>query len=331
MRTFTLLFSALVLGTTAMKAQTVATFETLTLATADTYYVNYSSPGADVGFNDGLAHFPCIFDTSFGFSFLSRGFVFSNKTDSVTSGFTNQYSAKAARGYGGSAKYAVSYGTQNNILLTGPAIGNPVNGFYLTNNTYAFNSMRDGDGFAKKFGGTTGNDPDWFKIVVRGYAGDTLKPDSVEFYLADYRFVHNDSDYIVRTWQWVNLLPLGNVDSLQLNLNSSDNGSFGMNTPAYFCIDNLVTDEANGVSVNTTLQPLVAKVYPNPAKDMLYIDVAANAGQDITITDMAGHVLNSFNSSASHIEVNTSSLPAGMYMLQLSGNGSVASLKFVKQ
>ena len=43
MRTFTLLFSALVLGTTGLKAQTVADFESLPLATTDTYYVNYSA------------------------------------------------------------------------------------------------------------------------------------------------------------------------------------------------------------------------------------------------------------------------------------------------
>jgi hypothetical protein len=38
-------------------------------------------------------------------------------------------------------------------------------GVYVTNTTYAYNSMRDGDMFAKKFGGPTGNDPDWYKLL----------------------------------------------------------------------------------------------------------------------------------------------------------------------
>jgi len=52
--------------------------------------------------------------------------------------------------------------------------------------------MKNGTaGFAKKFGGTSGNDQDWFKMTAIGYnaAGDSVK--SVDFYLADYRFDDN--------------------------------------------------------------------------------------------------------------------------------------------
>src|SRR4051812_29208336 len=108
MRTFTMLFSAFVLGTTATQAQTVATFDTLHLSKADTFYVNYSSSGNDVGFNDGHAHFPCIYDTSYG-GIWSTGFAYSNMSDSVTSGYFNQYSAKAAAGYGGSGNYLMAH------------------------------------------------------------------------------------------------------------------------------------------------------------------------------------------------------------------------------
>src|SRR4051794_38740291 len=95
MRTCTLLFLALLLSSTVM-AQTVATFDTLPLPTSNSFYVNYSAPKADVGFNDGLAHFPCIYDTSYG-GIWSRGFAYSNMTDSITSGYMNQYSAKTAK------------------------------------------------------------------------------------------------------------------------------------------------------------------------------------------------------------------------------------------
>ncbi|HWB64128.1 MAG TPA: DUF4465 domain-containing protein, partial [Chitinophagales bacterium] len=92
-----------------------------------------------------------------------------------------------------------------------------------------------------------GNDPDWFKLTVKAWYNGTLKNAAVDFYLADYRFSNNTQDYIVRDWRWVDLTSLGNVDSLAFFLSSSDTGSFGMNTPAYYCIDNFTTaDRANG-------------------------------------------------------------------------------------
>jgi hypothetical protein len=333
MRTITLLFSALVL-VTAAKAQTVATFDDLTLPNSDTFYVNYSAPGTDVGFTDGLAHFPCINDTAFGGTW--NYFSYSNKKDSVTSGYTNQYSAKTASGYNGSAKYAVAYvadpvtyANYMNLQLTGAAVGKEVNGFYATNSTYAYNSMRDGDFSAKKFGGVTGNDADWFLLTVKGYHGGTLTVDSVNFYLADYRFSHNDSDYIVKTWEWVNLTSLGHIDSLQFHLSSSDTGTFGMNTPAYFCMDNFTTNE-NSVSVTNVQAAPVAKVYPNPAADVVYADVTDNNVQQVTVVDMAGNTIATYAAQA-HLAINTSSLPAGMYVLQFTGNGKSAAARFVKK
>ena len=328
MRRFTLFLSALLLINFAAKAQTVATFEALTLPGADTAYINYTAPGTDVGFFNGLAYFPCFYDTSSGYGYWGNGFAYSNSTDSVTSGFTNQYSAKTAIGYAGSTKYVVAYGTNNFIRLNNIAAGKPVKGVYVTNNTYAFNSMRDGDSYAKKFGGATGNDPDFFRLLVRGYKTGVLQPDSVEFFLADYRFAHNDSDYIVNTWKWVNLLPLGGVDSLTFSLTSSDNGTFGMNTPAYFCIDNFTTDESVGVA---NAQTLAAKVYPNPAVNNLFIDLVDDNCQSVSIIDMSGSVIFTQSITSKHIEINTSSLPSGTYLLKLSCTEKNAAMRFVKQ
>ena len=329
MRTFTLLFSALVLGT-ATHAQTVATFDDLTLSKSDTSYISYYYPGADVGFNDGLAHFPCVYDTMGG-DYWAGGFAYSNWTDSVTSGYGNQYSAKTAKGYGGSANYAViwcsnpvTYAYNTTLRLNGIAMGAPVSGFYITNNTYAYNAIRDGYFSSRKF-----HNGDWFLLTVKGYSGGVLTADSVNFYLADFRFADSTMNYIVKTWQWVNLLPLGHVDSLQFSMNSSDTGAFGMNTPAYFCMDNFTTDEtALGVS---SVHTYAAKVYPNPAINRLYVDLADNTVQQISVADMAGNVVSSYNVTGKHVEINTSGLPVGIYMLQLAGDGRRANMKFEKE
>jgi hypothetical protein len=66
-----------------------------------------------------------------------------------------------------------------------------------------------------------------------------MKAQSVDFYLADYRDSIAANDYIVRDWRWVDLQPLGVVDSLEFHLSSTDTaGGFGMNNPAYFAMDN---------------------------------------------------------------------------------------------
>lgn len=326
MRTFTLSLLALAFGLVS-KAQTVATFDDLQLSQTDTFYINMSMPGMDMGFNDGLAYFPCQIDTGFGTYYQDYGFVYSNMTDSVTSGYGNQYSAKAGTGYN-SHNYAVAYYADNFLKLTGAAVGKNVNGFYTTNNTYAYNSMRDGDQFAKKF---TNADKDWFKMTVYGYQNGQRKADSVDFYLADFRFADSTQDYIVRNWTWVDLTSLGHVDSLEFMLTSSDTGSFGMNTPAYFCMDNFTTNETS-VGVNNVANANAVKVYPNPATDVLYVSSSNSNVQQVVVRDAAGRTVGTYSMNGDQLAIPTAALPAGMYLLQLSNsNGQNATVRFVKQ
>ena len=331
MRTFTILFSLLAMSAGA-KAQAVATFEGLTLAHADTFYVNYTASGTDVGFNDGMAHFPCIYDTSYG-GIWTYGFAYSNMTDTVTSGFGNQYSAKAGHGYDTSHQYAVAhcsnpvtYAPDMIINLTGPAMGHPVPGFYVTNTTYAYNSIRDGDMFARKF-----HNGDWFKLIVRGFHSGAMLPDSVTVYLADFLFPDTTMNYILKTWEWVNTGTLGNVDSLQLSLRSSDNGLYGMNTPAYFCIDNFTTYESVALQAgNVQVQPTI-KVYPDPATEVLYVEIPDSRTDHATVLDMTGRVVGEYRVDGSRLSINTSALSSGSYILHLGGNGITADVRFVKQ
>jgi hypothetical protein len=94
------------------------------------------------------------------------------------------------------------------------------------------------EALAKKFGGDSGNEEDFFKLEIQGFRG-TVATGSVDFFLADYRFADNTQDYLVDQWARVNLSSLGAVDSLKFALSSSDLGQFGMNTPAYFAMDRI--------------------------------------------------------------------------------------------
>ena len=102
---------------------------------------------------------------------------------------------------------------------------------------------------AKKFGGASGDDPDWFVLTIIGKDSQGLVTDTVDFYLADYTFADNNQDYIVDTWEYVDLTSLGAVESLEFTLSSSDVGQWGMNTPGYFAMDNLIIPEPTTIAL----------------------------------------------------------------------------------
>lgn len=329
MRRFTLLFLA-VLGLTATKAQTVATFDALTLPGADTFYVNMNNAGTDVGFDDGLAHFECYYQSSQFGTYWDHGFSYSNVVDSLTGDYTNDHATIAGYGYNNSSQYLVSWGPSSKIFLMGKAQGQPVNGFYISNATYPYFIMKDGDpfGFAKKMGGPSGNDSDWYSVIVKGYHNGQLTTDSVETFLADFRDPSNVTDTLYRGWRWVNLLPLGEVDSLVFTISSSDVGQFGINTPAYFCIDNFGTFETNSVK---SVQENIAKVYPNPATNKLYIEMQHNNAAELYVYDMSGKIVMSAKTNDKVTLLSTEALPAGNYMLQIINGNNRAAVRFVKQ
>ncbi|MCM2369563.1 DUF4465 domain-containing protein [Aporhodopirellula aestuarii] len=177
------------------------------------------------------------FDNSFGFDFWS-GFAVSRGADVTTPGYFNQYSAVTGIGADGSSTYAVAYaGSPATIARVSDR---PFASLDITNTTYAALSMRDGDSFAKKFGGESGDDPDFLLLTIDGLDADGNSIGTVDVYLADYRFENNELDYILTDWTSVDVSAIGDAAVLSMSLSSSDNGSFGMNTPAYFAVDNLM-------------------------------------------------------------------------------------------
>ena len=182
-----------------------------------------------------------------------EGWAYSNMKDTTTPGVGNQYSAITGGGAGGSDNYGVAFLPETpdvsldvfrrvSIELAGTD-DQGRRGFCVTNTTYAYYTIRDGDayGFSKKFGGESGNDADWFLLTITGLdaLGDPIATDPVEFYLADYRFADNGQDYILHNWTFADVTSLvdGGADELQFVLTSSDAGAYGINTPLFFAVD----------------------------------------------------------------------------------------------
>jgi hypothetical protein len=217
-------------------------FEDKTL-TPNSYY-----NGADgaAGFSSRGAQFNNSYNTTYA---AWGGWSYSNVVDTTTPGYGNQYASYAGGGSDTTGStvpggiYAIGYGGGPLPYINLPA-GQTAQTVRLTNTTYAGLSMKNGDPFAKKFGGATGNDPDFFKVTLTGYSttgavGTTTG--SVDFYLADYRFADNAKDYIVNSWTSVDLTPLAAAQSIGFTFTSSDTGIYGINTPTYVALDNLTT------------------------------------------------------------------------------------------
>jgi hypothetical protein len=295
----------------SISAQTTADFENLSFGALP--YLNNATASGGVFTNGNIA-----LVNNYTPSFMSwDGWAISKDTDTTTPGFTNEYSCIAGAGAGGSQVYAVSYVYEPAIVrLTGAAAGKAVQGMYVNNSTYAYLSMKNGDAFAKRFGGATGNDPDYFLLTIKAWLNGAEKPDSVLFYLADYRFANNAQDYIVKNWTFVNLSSLGDADSLAFTLSSTDNGAFGMNTPAYFCMDRFTTlDGATDLEKPESDAQLV--LYPNPAQSQLSLSNWKGDASAYQVFDAIGRLVMAGQLQQNRLDI--SGLDAGCYVLKVDG------------
>ena len=99
--------------------------------------------------------------SSWGFG---GGFIYTNKTDITTPGYTNNSAITGTGKYG--KVYLTSFVnsfTPSKIVNLNPDLYK-FKGMWVTNSTYAYLSIKDGDSMAKKF--VAG---DWFKLTITGY------------------------------------------------------------------------------------------------------------------------------------------------------------------
>lgn len=229
-----LLLLAGVLTSLQSMAQLTATLEELTLE-PESYW---NGSDGNNSFTSGPVTFRNLYNAEY---FYWSGFSYSNITDNTTAGYTNQYSCISGKGALSSLNYAVGYVmVADTITLKKPT---DMFGMYVTNSAYTALSMKNGDDYAKKFGGESGNDEDWFKLTIKGWNSQNQLTGTVDFYLADYRFSENSMDYIISDWVWVDLTGLKGNMYITFELSSTDIGDWGMNTPGYFCADQITVKD----------------------------------------------------------------------------------------
>ncbi len=238
-----LLFLAFLIGSSEAMAQSID-FENIAIG-QDTFLDGQDGTSLFVSSD---FEFPIMYDTAS--NYWASGFAMSTMRDTSDGSFMNLHSAYTSslnddnvHATANLGAGAISFNTP--IVFDQNLIWNSLE---VTNTTYAYKSMRNGDVFAKKFGGPLGDDPDYF--FVRIYGISNLELDSVDFYLADFRFEDNAQDYIIDDWTEVDLSSLPqNATELSFKLFSSDTGAFGVNTPLFFSLDNIQYSLVGGLNI----------------------------------------------------------------------------------
>lgn len=334
-KTITLL--SLSLSMLSIHAQvSVADFENLVLA-ADTFYEDHNS----ASWQTSNATFRYTWETQFG-GYWDAGFAYTNKNNITNGTYTNLYGAITGKGYNNSNYYVTAsqgYAGEKMRIRLAPSQKSVI-GFYVTNTTYGYKTMKNGGGPARAFGDTLhthsgmapGDYPDWFKLTVYGYQNGVKKSDTVVFYLADYRFTNNTNDYIVDTWKWVNCTSLGQVDSISFKLYSSDVGSFGINNPTYFSIDNFTTTDLIITGIAQNNEGLTASFSPNPfnAYAILKLGSYPEKPVSIVIRDIAGKVMHREEVSTAETQLDLSAMSPSIYFLEICSGDERRIKKIIK-
>ncbi len=197
----------------------------------------YNGADGTNGFVAGNA----VFKTNYNFDYNAwSGFAVSNNIDTISPDYSNQYSCVAGSVGGGSEKFALLYSfSSDTIEFTIPA---KITNIGFANSTYVYYTILNGNDYAKKFGGPTGNDPDYFSIYLSVIDNKGKRMNFNAIPLADYTNSNNEMDYISKDWNYYDLSSAGYVKYLIFNFVSTDTSAYGINTPTYVCIDNIVNE-----------------------------------------------------------------------------------------
>lgn len=165
---------------------------------------------------------------------------------------------RGGAGYAGSDNFAVVYGyvdEYNTAYMNYPEISfeapGTVSDLWICNTAYTYGVIMNGnhwdDGEDDGWTGTAIPLKDVYKdgrkgflrVDAYGFNGDepTNGGAPVSIYLADYNA--SDTGNVIDTWTEWDLSALEVVTKIKFNVVGNDSSTYGLNTPAYFCLDNI--------------------------------------------------------------------------------------------
>ena len=168
------------------------------------------------------------------YQFWGGGMAISNYTDTdlANGSYLNQLAIPVAAGHNGSSNFCVAFSASGAYLL--PALyfsdgtARIIDHMYVCPTTYLLNSERNGDGFSQAL--TEPGTGCW--IVATGYNAEGEETGTARFDLAK-------DGTIVGDWTKWDLSALGQVAKVTFQVDGTDMGDWGLNTPGYFAIDDV--------------------------------------------------------------------------------------------
>lgn len=221
-----------------VKNEVVVSFENMLTEENSEFISNASEPN-DQGsqkdtFKDpqNLATFEHYYaDWGTGYSFA--GFTYMNKTDNQTYNSPAPICGKGKNGKVYVAAYSSSY-TPAIFTINDPDKYS-IKGTWITNSTWAYIGMTEGDGYATPF-----KKDSWYKVTATGYNQNKEEIGKVEILLAKYK---SDNDLPIKDWVWFDLTPLKDAVKIEFMSDSSDSDEYGPKTAQYFCLDGITLIE----------------------------------------------------------------------------------------
>ncbi|GGH73227.1 hypothetical protein HNQ91_003606 [Filimonas zeae] len=155
-------------------------------------------------------------------------------------------------GYGGSSNFAVMFGYvdfYNTSYATRPTLNfttgsGVVEGMYVCLSSYTYGVIQNGNAFGSSGVATPlkdiANGTGYLKLLAYGFNGSTATNGGapVTIYLARY-VNHLPVSGPLTAWTYFDLSALGTVTRVEFNMEGNDSGTYGLNTPAYVCMDNV--------------------------------------------------------------------------------------------
>lgn len=184
-------------------------------------------------------------------------------------------------------------------------------GAFFNLNIYTFYSILYGDGYARAF-----TEGDELTLTVHGV--DKYENEkSLDITLASF----NDGCLTAATnWKYVDLSSLGTVEEIYFTMSSTDSGQWGMNTPAYFCLDKLTVKKTTS---DASVESISNSKNNNISYDRKNKIIKLTDNEYALVYDSMGRiVMTGYDTNKISVE----DLPAGIYVVK-SGNNR---FKFVK-
>jgi hypothetical protein len=173
------------------------------------------------------------------YSYLNQASVYSG-----TSGSKNG-------GYGGSSNFAVMFGYvdfYNSSYATRPTFNftsgsGTVEGMYVCLSSYTYGVIINGNTFGSGVATPlkdVANGYGYFKLLAYGFNGSTATNGGVPVEIDLARYANHVAVVSpLTTWTYFDLSDLGTVTRVEFNFEGNDSGTYGLNTPAYVCMDNI--------------------------------------------------------------------------------------------